>query len=137
MLYPICSVVAVLKMLVRILNTLRSRIWDRALFLFSDYLNPQLVRMGIAQRFMVFIRMNISRKGYFLTRLYKNYIRCQMTPTLWGIFSLVNSHNLLASPLLFPTEITNLLFVIKNRQPLKQNFMLNCKNTMIKKKEWL
>ena len=27
--------------------------------------------------------------------------------------------------------------VIKNRQPLKQNFMLNCKNTMIKKKECL
>ena len=60
-----------------------------------------------------------------------------MTPTLWGIFSLVNSHNLLASPLLFPTEITNLLFVIKNRQPLKQNFMLNCKRTTIKKKELL
>ena len=32
--YPICSVVAVLKMLIRILNTLRSRIWDRVLFLF-------------------------------------------------------------------------------------------------------
>ena len=28
-------------------------------------------------------------------------------------FSLSNSHNLLANPLLFPTEITNLLFVIK------------------------
>lgn len=27
--------------------------------------------------------------------------------------------------------------VIKNRQPLKQNFMLNCKKTMIKKKECL
>ena len=50
-------------------------------------------------------------------------------------FSLVNSHNLLENPLLFPTEITNLLFVIKNRQPLKQNFMLNCKRTKIKKKE--
>ena len=34
-------------------------------------------------------------------------------------------------------KITNLLFVIKTRQPLKQNFMLNCKKTMIKKKEWL
>ena len=32
--YPICSVVAVLKMLIRILNTLRSRIWDMVLFLF-------------------------------------------------------------------------------------------------------
>ncbi|WP_349088153.1 hypothetical protein [Anaerobutyricum soehngenii] len=35
--YPICSVVAVFKMLIRILNTLRSRIWDRALFLFSVF----------------------------------------------------------------------------------------------------
>ena len=72
--YPICSVVAVFKMLVRILNTLRSRIWDRVFFLFSDYPNLQLVRMGIAQKAMVFIRMNISRRRYFLTRLYKNYI---------------------------------------------------------------
>ena len=50
-------------------------------------------------------------------------------------FSLVNSHNLLENPLLFPTEITNLLFVIKNRQPMKQNSMLNCKRTTVKKKE--
>ena len=35
--YPICSVVAVFKMLVRILNTLPSRIWDGLFFLFSDY----------------------------------------------------------------------------------------------------
>ena len=52
-------------------------------------------------------------------------------------FSLVSSHNLLENPLLFSTEITNLLFVIKTRQLLKQNFLLNCKETMIKKKEWL
>ena len=52
-------------------------------------------------------------------------------------FSLVSSHNLLENPLLFPTEIINLLFVIKIRQPLKQNFMLNCRKTMVKKKEWL
>ena len=32
--YPICSVVAVLKMLIRILDTLRSRIWDMVLFFF-------------------------------------------------------------------------------------------------------
>ena len=29
---------------------------------------------GILQKSMVFIRMNISKRGYFLTRLYKNYI---------------------------------------------------------------
>ena len=32
--YPICSVVAVLKMLIRLLNTLRSRIWDMYCFFF-------------------------------------------------------------------------------------------------------
>ena len=35
--YPICSVVAVIKMLVCILITLRSRIWDMVLFLFSVF----------------------------------------------------------------------------------------------------
>ena len=72
-------------MLVRILNTLRSRIWDMVFFLFSDYPNPQLVRMGIAQKSMVFIRMIISRKGYFLTRLYKNYIYLLLS-YVWRIF---------------------------------------------------
>ena len=89
---------------------------------------------GIAQKAMVFIRMNISRRRYFLTRLYKNYIYL-LQPH--GEFFLVNSHNLLENPLLFLTEITNLLFVIKTRQSLKQNFLLNCKETMVKKKEWL
>ena len=73
--------------------------------------------MGFLQKSMDFVRMNISRRGYFLTRLYKNYIRCEMIPTsvsyLMENFSLVNSHNLLENPLLFPTEITNLLFVVK------------------------
>ena len=35
--YPTCSVVAVFKILMRILNTLRSRIWDMVLFLFSVF----------------------------------------------------------------------------------------------------
>ena len=56
---------------------------------------------------------------------------------LWQNSSLIKNHNLLENFLLFPTEITNLLFVIKTRQPLKQNFMLNCKKTMIKKKDRL
>ena len=56
---------------------------------------------------------------------------------LWQNSSLIKNHNLLENPLLFPTEITNLLFVIKTRQPLKQNFLLNCMETMVKKKEWL
>ncbi|WP_209301310.1 hypothetical protein [Anaerobutyricum soehngenii] len=35
-----------------ILNTLRSRIWDMAVFLFSGYLNPQFVRVGNLQKVM-------------------------------------------------------------------------------------
>ena len=75
--YPICSIVAVFKMLVRILNTLQSHIWDRALFLFSDYTKPtvgengKLVfgfeEEGIVQKSMVFIEMKISRWEYLLT----------------------------------------------------------------------
>ena len=61
MIYPICSVVAVFKMLVRILNTLRSRIWDILFFLFSDYLNPQLARMGILQKVMIFHGIKFKR----------------------------------------------------------------------------
>ena len=54
LIYPFFSVVAVFMMLVRILNTLPSRIWDGLFFLFSDYLNPQLMRMGIFQNPLVF-----------------------------------------------------------------------------------
>ena len=49
--YPICSVVAVFKMLVRILNTLRSRIWDMALFLFSDYSKSTVNENGNSPEF--------------------------------------------------------------------------------------
>ena len=91
--------------------------------------------MGFLQKSMDFVRMNISRRGYFLSRSKNAGILELPTPTFWRIFSLVNSHNLLGNPYFFPTKIANLLFVIKIRQPLKQNFMLNCKKTMIKKKE--
>nr|WP_296118876.1 hypothetical protein [uncultured Anaerobutyricum sp.] len=38
------------KMLVRILNALRSRIWDMVLFLFSDYLNLRFNSMECVSR---------------------------------------------------------------------------------------
>jgi hypothetical protein len=44
--YPICSVVAVFKMLIRILNALRSRIWDMVFFLFSDYSKSTVGKNG-------------------------------------------------------------------------------------------
>ena len=52
LIYPFFSVVAVFMMLVRILNTLPSRIWDRAFFLFSDYLNPQFGEKGGFSRWL-------------------------------------------------------------------------------------
>ena len=65
MLYPICSVVAVLKMLVRILNTLPSRIWDIVFFLFSDYLNLQSVRMGILQKSITFQELKFQETDIY------------------------------------------------------------------------
>ena len=66
--YPICSVVAVFKMLIRILNSLRSRIWDRALFLFFCVLAPHGMneiafgerRGGWEQKTTVFIGSDIK-----------------------------------------------------------------------------
>ena len=50
--YPICSVVAVFMMLVRILNTLPSRIWDRAFFLFSGYSKSTVDEKGGFSRWL-------------------------------------------------------------------------------------
>ena len=69
MIYPICSVVAIFKMLVRILNTLPSRIWDISFFLFSGYLNLQLERMGIFQKVMDFLwKLNPKGLTHFFWR---------------------------------------------------------------------
>ena len=53
--YPICSVVAVFKMLIRILNTLRSRIWDILFFLFSDYPKSTLGENGNSPQGICFL----------------------------------------------------------------------------------
>ena len=50
--HPICSVVAVFMMLVRILNTLPSRIWDRAFFLFSGYSKSTVDEKGGFSRWL-------------------------------------------------------------------------------------
>ena len=98
---------AVFKMLVRILNTLRSRIWD--VLFFSGYSKSTVGENGDSPKVYTFYSDgNFQKKcvnplGFNFPRIYN----------LLENFSLVNSHNLLANPLLFPTEITNLLFVIK------------------------
>ena len=57
--YPICSVVAVFKMLIRILSTLRSRIWDMVWFLFSDYAKSTVGQRGMYQKDMTFREIKV------------------------------------------------------------------------------
>ena len=52
-------------MLVRILNTLRSRIWDMVFVLFSDYLNLQSVRMGILQKSITFQELKFQETDIY------------------------------------------------------------------------
>ena len=59
MIYPICSVVAVFKMLVRILNTLRRRIWDISFFFFLA--NLKLEEWEFSRK--IWISMELNSKG--------------------------------------------------------------------------
>ena len=51
---PICSVVAVFKMLIRILNTLPSRIWDVLFFSFFWLSKSTVEQRGMYQMDMIF-----------------------------------------------------------------------------------
>nr|WP_296119601.1 hypothetical protein [uncultured Anaerobutyricum sp.] len=46
------------KMLVRILNTLRSRIWDMVFFLFSGYFKSTVGQRGMYQKNIAFREIN-------------------------------------------------------------------------------
>ena len=78
-------------------------------FLFSGYSKSTVGENGDSPKVYTFYSDgNFQKKcvnplGFNFPRIYN----------LLENFSLVNSHNLLANLLLFPTEITNLLFVIK------------------------
>ncbi|WP_349087835.1 hypothetical protein [Anaerobutyricum soehngenii] len=54
------------KMLIRILNPLPSRIWDRVFVLFSDYLNLQSVRMGIRQKSITFQELKFRETDIYI-----------------------------------------------------------------------
>ena len=113
--YPICSVVAVFKMLIRILNTLRSRIWDRALFLFSDYLNLWFHNMECARRLWSSGKLN--SKGLTLKLLSFQHKSLICYSYLMENFSLVNSHSLLDNPHLPIQDLnTNFHLEPKNRK---------------------
>ena len=61
MIHSICSVVAVFKMLVRILNTLPSRIWNVSLFLFSVCFKSTVWQHGMCQKNMTFREIKSKR----------------------------------------------------------------------------
>ena len=61
MIHSICSVVAVFKMLVRILNTLPSRIWNASLFLFSVCFKSTFWQHGMCQKNMTFREIKSKR----------------------------------------------------------------------------
>ena len=69
--YPICSVVAVLKMLIRILDTLRSRIWDMDYFFFLCFgsrrneFNSLWIEMGEKSEDYCLLRRYIIQKIIF------------------------------------------------------------------------
>ncbi len=83
-------------MLVRILNTLRSRIWDMVLFLFSDYLNLRFNSMECARRLWSSGKLNF--KGLTLKLLSFQHKSLICYSYLMENFSLVNSHSLLGNP---------------------------------------
>ena len=87
-------------MLVRILNTLRSRIWDMVLFLFSDYLNLRFNNMECARRLWSSGKLN--SKGLTLKLLSFQHKSLICYSYLMENFSLVNSHSLLGNPLILP-----------------------------------
>ena len=72
MIYPICSVVAAFKMLIRILNTLRSRIWDMAVFLFSVYSKSTVCENGESPEGYGFLG-ELKSKGLTFKLLYVVY----------------------------------------------------------------
>ena len=70
--YPICSVVAVFKMLIRILNTLPSHIWDMAVFLFSVYSKSTVCENGESPEGYGFLG-ELKSKGLTFKLLYVVY----------------------------------------------------------------
>ena len=87
-------------------------------FLFSGYSKSTVGENGDSPKVYTFYSDgNFQKKcvnplGFNFPRIYN----------LLENFSLVNSHNLLANSLLFPTEITNLLFVIKKQSAAEIKF---------------
>ena len=102
-------------MLIRILNTLRSRIWDRVLFLFSDYLNLRFNNMECARRLWSSGKLNF--KGLTLKLLSFQHKSLICYSYLMENFSLVNSHSLLDNPHLPIQDLnTNFHLEPKNRK---------------------
>ena len=114
MIYPICSVVAVFKMLVRILNTLRRRIWDISFFLFSDYLNPQLARMEFSRK--LWLSMELNSKGLTFNR------KCIPSGDFHSKFKSSSRKFLRQSPLF----LTKILIPSGAKEQKSRTFIIQC-----------
>ena len=104
--YPICSVVAVFKMLIRILNTLRSRIWDMVLFLFSDYLNLWFNNMECARRLWFLIGELFHHEKIFFSG---NFYSSDCLVLITNSKLVISNHRLLGNPLI-PIQALNTNF---------------------------
>ena len=109
--HPRCSVVAVFKMLIRILNTLPSRIWDVFFFLFSGYLNLQLVRMGVLSR-KLWLSAKLNYPFYSVATVFKMFIRILNTlpSRTWDISFFLFSD----SSLLYPKSRKNRIYYYRS-----------------------
>ena len=111
-------------MLIRILNTLRSRIWDRVLFLFSDYLNLWFNNMECARRLWSSGKLNF--KGLTLKLLSFQHKSLICYSYLMENFSLVNSHSLLDNPL-SPIQDLNTNFLLDpNSRKAEISYIIQC-----------
>ena len=90
----------------RVLNTLRSRIWDMVFFLFSDYAKSTIDEKG-----------KLNFKGLTLKLLSFQHKSLICYSYLMENFSLVNSHSLLDNPLILIQDLnTNFHLEPKNRK---------------------
>ena len=121
MIHSICSVVAVFKMLVRILNTLPSRIWNVSLFLFSVCFKSTVWQHGMCQKNMTFREIKSKRAAIQFVGLRQN-----------GTFSTTEQNQTYKNSLFFriPTTIQQKTYSLW-RIPI----LTNCRFRIVRKKK--
>ena len=101
-------------MLVRILNTLRSRIWDMPVFLFSDYLNLRFNNMECARRLWFLIGELFHHEKIFFSG---NFYSSDCLVLITNSKLVISNHRLLGNPLIPIQDLnTNFHLEPKNRK---------------------